>query len=137
LPDIIEIIPYILKYQKTVFFIHPSLSLYSSALPNERMKAPFHFVPSFVSSEIGDFLYFPLWKVGLSLILSEILETLHIIVYRDDFLKLMGTSFAYIQSYTYLYRCGFETSGCLSCTMFVKLHSPSNYHTFIRFRVNE
>jgi hypothetical protein len=43
-----------LKYQKTVFFIHPSLYLYSSALPNERMKAPFRFLPSFVSSEIGN-----------------------------------------------------------------------------------
>ena len=101
------------------------------------MKAPFRFVPSFVSSEIGDFLYFPLWKVGLAFILSEILETLNIIVYRDDFLKLMGTSFAYIQSYTYLYRCGFETSVSLECTMFVNLHSPSNSFTFNALRVNE
>jgi hypothetical protein len=46
-----------LKYQKTIFSLHPSLSLYSSALPNERMKAPFRFLPSFGSSEIGEFLY--------------------------------------------------------------------------------
>ena len=35
-----------LKYQKTVFSFHPSLYLYSQALQNERMKAPFRFVPS-------------------------------------------------------------------------------------------
>ena len=48
----------ILKYQKTVFPLHPSLYLYSSALPNERMKAPVRFLPSFLSSEIRDFFLF-------------------------------------------------------------------------------
>ena len=46
-----------LKYQKTVFSLHPSLYLYSSALPNERMKATFRFLPSFGSFKIGGFLY--------------------------------------------------------------------------------
>jgi hypothetical protein len=126
-----------LKYQKTVFPFHPSLSLYSSALTNERMKAPFCFVPSFISSEIGDFLCFPLWKVGLSFILSDILGTLYIIVYKEDFLKRMKAPFTYIQSYTYYIDVICETSCFLSCTSFVNLHSPSNYHTFIRLRVNE
>ena len=54
----IEIISYILKYQKTVFFIHPSLSLYSSALPNERMKAPFRFVPSLYRPKLGELFMF-------------------------------------------------------------------------------
>jgi len=34
-------------------------------------------------------------------------------------------------SYTYYIGAVWETSGFLSCTSFVNLHSPSNYHTFI------
>ena len=43
----------ILKYQKTVFPLHPSLYLYSSALPNERMKASVRFVPSLYRPKKG------------------------------------------------------------------------------------
>jgi hypothetical protein len=67
-----------LKYQKTVFSLHPSLYLYSSALPNERMKAPFRFLPSFLSSEIRDFFLFAYlegWLVILSLPYSGNLYT--------------------------------------------------------------
>ena len=93
----IEIIPYILKYQKTVFFIHPSLFLYSSALPNERMKAPFRFSPFIcIVQNWESFLCLTLYKVGLSFILSDILENLYIIVYRKDFLKrIKDHSFIY------------------------------------------
>jgi len=95
-----------LKYQKTVFPFHPSLSLYSSALTNERMKAPFCFVPSFVSSEIGDFLCFQLWKVGLSFILSDILGTLYIIVYEGGFSKANESTIHLYSKLHLLYRCG-------------------------------
>jgi len=36
-----------------------------------------------------------------------------------------------------LYRCGLWNLRFLSCTSFVNLPSPSNYHTFIWLRVNE
>ena len=91
-----------LKYQKTVFFIHPSLFLYSSALPNERMKAPFRFLPSFGSSEIGGFLYVCLLgRLACHSFFTIFGEPVYIYIEREDFLKRMKTSFIYIQSCTY------------------------------------
>jgi len=99
-----------LKHQKNVFFIHPSLPLYSSALPNERMKAPFRFLPSFLSSEIGDFFMFVYLKGCVPFTLSDILGTLYIYVYKEDFLTRMKASFIYLQSYTYYIGVVCETS---------------------------
>ena len=114
------------------------ISLYSSALPNERMKALFRFVPSFVSSEIGGFLYIcPLGKAGLSFFLFDILETYIHICIQSGFSKVNENILHLYSKLHLLYRCGLWNLRFLSCTSFVNLHSPSNYHTFIWLRVNE
>jgi len=109
--DIIEILLYILKYQKTVFSIHLHFTFYSSALPNEQMKAPFRFVPSFLSFKIGGFLYVCRFiRLACHSSFPILREPVYIYVYREDFLKQMKVPFIYIQSCTYYIGVVCETS---------------------------
>jgi len=127
----------LLKYQKTVFPIHPSLYLYSSALPNERMKATVRFLPSFVSSEIGDFFMFAYLEGWRTIHSFRYFGNLIHICIQGGFSNTNESILHLYSKLHLLYRCGLWNLRFLSCISFVNLHSPSNYHTFIRLRVNE